>query len=450
MAKYEKHGNIYVGEQIRKDFMTTNKEGSSKGSLKNDPMESQFQKDREMSQKQIDNIYKNKRIAQNIIDIPAEDATREWIEFEDTAEEDELLSKLNDLNAQQAFQKVMEYERLTGDGFISLGASQNSVFNLDDPLDESALNDIKYLHPFSKKRVIDGVLDDDPFSEGYNRFVYYELEPLNKGTRLVHSSRVLHIQSRMFEGEKWGMPLMQGLKDPLTIMDSFAWSLGQIAYAMTFKVYKSPHVDFRNRDQAKSVAKEMESFFNTMSMAVIGDDESLTHESPGGSLPSIEAMTSFIWDYLSGAARMPKAHILGQQQGTITGGKYDSLNYYMRISGIQENYMRPLIERLVDLLYMAKDSGIGTGSVVDPTYIMKFKSLWKLDQKTDVEIRKLNAEIEKVKADTAKAYVDGMIYSPDEIRERFQDEKLMEKFDVDDMAEEARMAYEREVGGGSE
>lgn len=444
---YSKVGGVFVPDEIREDFMTTAQKESSKGKLGRDPMETQRQRKQEMGQEEIDNIYKNKRIAQNIIDIPAEDVTREWIDFEETDEKDEIIDKLNDLNAQQGIKEIMEYERLTGDGFCSIGVKQNSPFNLDEELDKEGLNDIKYLHAFSRKRVRDGMLDDDPFSESFNKFLYYELEPLQSGagTRLVHSSRILHMQTRVFEGEKWGMKLMQALKDPLTIIDNFAWSLGQIAYAMTFKVYKSPHVNFQNRSQAKAVSKEMEKFFNTMSMAVIGEDEELTHESPGASLPNLEAMSEFIWDYLAGAARMPKSHILGQQQGTITGGKYDSLNYYMRISGIQENYIRPLLERLVDLLYMADDSGVGEGQVDDPDYTLEFKPLWKLDQKTDAEIRKMNAEIEELKSRAAQRYVDSMIYSPDEIRDQEDDEKLFEKFDVDSIAEKVHKQYKEEV-----
>lgn len=427
MPKYEKQNGIYIPDEVRKDFMTTEKSGSSKGKVGEDPLKSQYQYNEVLKQREIDNIYKNKRIAQNIIDIPAEDATREWIEFEDTSEADKILGKLNDLDAQSAFQRMMEFERLTGDGFISLGCKQASNYDIDEPISDGTLKDIEYLHAFSRKKMVDALLDDDPFSESYNKFKYYELEPLDfqADTRLVHASRILHLQTRVFEGDEWGTPLMQTLYEPITILDSYAWSLGQLAYAMTFKVFKSDNVDMGNKQQAKNLASELEKFFNTMSLAVIGKDEELSHEGPSGSLPNLSDMSEFIWDYISGAARMPKSHILGQQQGTITGGQYDSLNYYMRISGLQENYVRPLLERLIDLLYKSDSSGVGSGSVEEPDYKLKFKPLWKLDKKTDAEIRELYAKIDE-------KYIKNGVLTSDEVREmRFGEEGFMDEMDID-------------------
>lgn len=430
MSTYEENNGIYIPKEnmgnSRLDFMQAEATGSSKGKSGRDPIISQSQQDELLEQDEIDNIYKHKRIAQNIIDIPAEDATREWIDFEDTNEKDEIIDKLNDLNAQSAFQKMMEFERLTGDGFISIGTNQGNGFDISQPLEDGQINNIDYIHPFSKKKVEDGVLDDDPFSPTFNKFQSYELEPLDEGTRTVHSSRMLHMQTRVFEGDKWGSALMQALYEPITILDNFAWSLGQIAYSMTFKVLKSKDINMKNKEQVQNVTEELEKFFNSMSLAVIGSDDELTHEGPSGSLPNIAAMSEFIWDFICGSARMPKAHILGQQQGTITGGEYDSLNYYMRISGIQENYIRPLLEYLINLLYKATDSGIGSGSVEEPEYTMTFNPLWKLDKKSDAEIRNINSKIDE-------RYMKYQVLSPDEVREnRFEKKGFTDELHLSD------------------
>jgi hypothetical protein len=427
VASYKKDKNLYIPDSIkakRNDFMTTMKEGSSKGKYNKDPLHSQYQQDNLLTQKEIDNMYKHKRIFQNIIEIPAEDATREWISFKNTQESEAILNKLNDLDAQPAFSKMIEYERLTGDGLISLGFSQESSFNLDEPINEEGLNDIDYIHPFSKKKIIDGLIDEDPFSPDFNKFMFYELAPTLEETRLVHSSRILHMQSRVFESEKWGMSLGIPLYEPILILDNIAWSLGQIAYAMTFKVLKSDDVNMNSREQVKAITEELESFFNSMSLAVIGKDEELTHESPGNNLPNISAMVEFVWDFLAGSARMPKSHMLGQQQGTITGGKFDSVNYYMRIAGIQEKYVRPLLERLITLLYKAENSGVGEGRVENPNFDMRFNSLWRLDDKTDMELRKIQAEIDE-------KYIKNMVLEPDEVREkRFGEEGFLDSMSI--------------------
>jgi len=427
LASYKKGKNLYIPDSIKenkKDFMTTMKEGSSKGKQNKDPLKSQYQQDDVLTQREIDNMYKHKRIFQNIIEIPAEDATREWIDFKSTPEAESILDKLNDLNAQSTFNKMIEYERLTGDGLISIGFNQENTFNLDEPLNEEGINNIDYIHPFSKKKILDGIMDEDPFSPDFNKFTYYELIPNDKDSRLVHSSRILHMQSRVFEGEQWGMSLGIPLYEPILILDNIAWSLGQIAYAMTFKVLKSDDVNMNSREQVKAITEELESFFNSMSLAVIGKDEELTHESPGNNLPNISAMVEFIWDFLAGSARMPKSHMLGQQQGAITGGKFDSINYYMRVAGIQENYVRPLLERLITLLYKAESSGIGEGRVENPNFNMIFNSLWRMDDKTDMELREMQSKIDE-------RYIKNMVLNPDEVREeRFGEEGFFDSMDV--------------------
>jgi len=431
MAHYVKNNDLYIPDNVqtsRKDFMQTEAAGSSKGVRGKDPLKSQYQYDEEITQQEIDNMYKHKRLFQNIIDIPAEDATREWISFEDTPEAEQILFKLNDLDAQSAFQRMIEYERLTGDGFISLGINQNVPYDIDEEIAEGSLNDIKYIHPFSKKRVMDGLVNDDPFSPDFNKFSYYELEPLNQGTRIVHASRIIHMQTRVFEGDTWGTSLGIPLYEPILILDNVAWSLGQIAYAMTFKVLKSDNINMKNREQVKSVSKELEKFFNTMSLAVIGKDEELTHEGPGVSLPNLPAMTEFVWDFLAGSARMPKSHILGQQQGTISGAEFDSLNYYMRIAGLQENHVRPHLERLIKMLYQAKDSGVGNGSVSDPKFKLKFDPLWKLDTQTDMKLREIQSKIDD-------RYIKNMVLNPDEVREkRFGKDGFLDEMDLERLA----------------
>lgn len=431
MAHYVKNNDLYIPDDVqskRTDFMQTQAAGSSKGVRGKDPLKTQYQYDEQITQREIDNMYKHKRLFQNIIDIPAEDATREWISFEDTPEAEDILYKLNDLDAQSAFQKMIEYERLTGDGFISLGINQNVPYDIDEEIVEGSLKDIKYIHPFSKKRVMDGIVDDDPFSPDFNKFSYYELEPLNQGTRVVHASRIIHLQTRVFEGDTWGTSLGIPLYEPILILDNVAWSLGQIAYAMTFKVLKSDNINMKNREQVKSVSQELEKFFNTMSLAVIGKDEELTHEGPGVSLPNLPAMTEFVWDFLAGSARMPKSHILGQQQGTISGAEFDSLNYYMRIAGLQENHVRPHLERLISMLYKSKDSGVGNGSVSEPKFKLKFNPLWKLDTQTDMELREIQSKIDE-------RYIKNMVLNPDEVREkRFGKDGFLDEMDLERLA----------------
>ena len=413
---------------IRQDFMTSGSSNSKKGTAQ-DPMMRQIQTDsRELSWKEIDNIYKHNRIAQNIIDIPAEDATREGWEItieDDNKQEDykqEVMNKLENLDDKQSIKKFMEYERLTGDGFIALGLSQTGAFNLEESYEDSEVKSLDYLNPFSRKFVQGASINNNPFDENFGEFESFRIDKETHDPVEVHSKRILHLQTREVEGEMWGIPLFLPLYDPLTIVDSTAWSLGQLVYSATFKVIKSPNVDITNFDKWVEACEKYDFEFNTLTTALLGEDDEMEFKGGGDAVPDIQALVEFAWEYLSGSARMPKSHMLGQQQGTITGGQFDSLNYYMRIAGIQENYIRPVIERIVELIIKSEETDIPE----DVDFSVKFNPLWRLDKKTDVEIRKKQAEIDKI-------YIEKGVQSPDDVSEnRFNENPIADALELDE------------------
>lgn len=427
--------------------MQSTNPNSSKGksrlvNSRGDPLTSQRpSQPKKLSDKEITNLYKTNRIFQNIIDVPAEDMTREWISFEETNKNTakDILNKLNDLDAKPKFNDMVQYERLRGDGFISLGVSQNSNYKLEETLKKSQLKDINYIHAFSRQKVSEADVVDNVFDENHGDIENYKIN-LDSSPTNVNHSRILHYQTRTVEDEIFGIPLIQSLYDPLTIFDNVAWSTGQVAYSLVFKVLKTNNIKLGNKEDYKKMQQWYEAEFNTNSLAIIGKEDELTHESPAGDLGVLENIYDFIWEYLAGSARMPKSHILGQQQGTITGGQFDTLNYYARIAGLQENFLRPLIERLINYLFWAKDSGIGPGKV-DPEgkYKMKFNPLWKLDKKTDAEIREIISKVDKT-------YIEAGVRTSDEVREeRFDENGLMDKLDSLDMDQDQWQELARRV-----
>lgn len=156
------------------------------------------------------------------------------------------------------------------------------------------------------------------------------------------------------------------------------------------------------------------------------------------------------WDYLAGAARMPKTVLKGQEAGTLTGAQYDVMNYYSRIASMQENSMRPQLEYLVRLLMWCEDE---CGGRIDPDSIewsIEFNPLWSVDSKTDAEIRKLTAESDKI-------YIESGVLDPSDVQEaRFGRFGVTEtsKFnadsatDIDKLAESVYKKYKENRADG--
>lgn len=404
---------IDQAKELRNDFM----QGNGKANHKDKLTRQIAGVGRKLSHDEITNLYGDSRIVQNIIDIPAEDMTRNWftLKMKDEKLARNIMSKLADLKAKKAFKEMFTYDRLCGDGFISLGVTQATKFELSDELPLDKLFTVDYLHAFSSQKVNEFLINEDVFDINYGQLEQLRINRASShGTQTqttessVHVSRLLHSQSRRTEGEAQGRSLLEPLYDILTVFDTSVWSVGQILHDFTFKVYKSKDIEDLSSQDKKELSMIMDFMFRTEALAMIAEGEELTKQ--GTSVSGIKDLLDFVWDLLAGAARMPKTVIKGQESGTITGAQYDVMNYYSRIVADQENEMKPHLEKLIRMLLMAEKE---LGGRIDPESLeweIQFNPLWNVDAKTDAEIRKIVAETDQI-------YLLNNIVTADELRE---------------------------------
>ena len=95
-------------------------------------------------------------MAKNIVDIPAEDLTRNgWsLKMEDDKVKALYESKLRQLKAKERLQQLFTYERLYGDGFVSIGTIEKREYSLSEPLDFENIKSVPYINAFSGKRLV--------------------------------------------------------------------------------------------------------------------------------------------------------------------------------------------------------------------------------------------------------------------------------------------------------
>src|SRR5699024_568835 len=259
---------------------------------------------------------------------------------------------------------------------------------------------IPYLNAFSGKKVSNRIINEDMFSPDYGQIESFEINRTqstgriqlldNMNDRTIHKSRVLHQQDLRFEDELEGTSLLENLYDILTVVDTSVWSVGQMLYDFVFKVFKSKDVANLSTNDRAMIAMNADYKFRTEALSIIDSDEDINKVAT--QVNGINNLLDFVWDYLAGAARMPKTVLKGQEGGSITGAQYDVMNYYSRITAMQENQLRPHLEYLMRLLFWASDE---CGGSIDPDsfeWSIEFNPLWNVDSKTDAEIRKLTAE----------------------------------------------------------
>ena len=401
------------------DFMESR---DGKGGAR-DPLTRQVTGSRKkLSPIELTNMYATNAMVQNIVDIPAEDLTRAGftLKMKDEKLKNAYESKLKQLRLKNTFKDLYAYDRLYGDGFISIGIVANSPFELSEPLDMADIKEIPYINAFSNQKVNNFFVNEDMFSSRFGKVEQFEVSRRSNATggdglgitediqEKVHYSRVIHQQSKRLEGEHLGLSLIESLSDILTVMDTSLWSVGQMLYDYVFKVFKSNDVADLSSEEKATLGMLMDYKFRTEAMAIIESDEELSKE--GTNTTGVDQLLTFVWDYLAGAVRMPKTVLKGQESGTITGAQYDVMNYYSRIAAIQENEMRPQIEYLMRCLMSAENE---CGGPIDPDeteWSIEFNPLWNVDAKTDAEIRKLTAE-------TDKMYIEQGVLEPEEVHE---------------------------------
>ncbi|WP_286676622.1 anti-CBASS protein Acb1 family protein [Peribacillus asahii] len=361
---------------------------------------------------ELNALYAENRIIQNVVDIPAEDMTRNW--FTLRCDNDELsrniMSKLADLNAKDVFKRMMAYERIQGDGFISLGVTQRSKFDLKQEMPDK-VKSVDYLHAFSSYKVSEFIMNEDVFDIHYGKLNSLVIDRSSKymmskvqGNAAVHTSRLLHARTRWLEGEVQGQSLIEAMNDVFKVFDTTLWSVGQILYDYTFKVYKSKDIDGMNSRDKQELSMLIDFMFRTEALALIANDEELTKQTTNVS--GIDQLIDFVWEVMAASARMPKSVLKGQESGTIAGAQYDVMNYYSRIAADQENVIKPLLERLIRLIMLSEEFNVDPESL---EWEIKFNPLWQVDSKTDAEIRKLIAETDQI-------YIVNGVHTVDEVR----------------------------------
>lgn len=406
--------SLDIAKEMRNDFMQGNGKANSKDKLTRQVAGIVHK----LTHDEITNLYGGSRIIQNIIDIPAEDMTRNWftLRMKDEKLARNIMSKLADLKTKKAFKEMFTYDRLRGDGFISLGVTQGSKFELSDELQIDKLYSVDYLHAFSSMKVNEFLINDDVFDIKYGQLEQLRINRVSSNgvqkqetESSVHITRLLHSQTRRMEGEAQGRSLLEPLYDILTVFDTSVWSVGQILHDFTFKVYKSKDIENLSSQDKRELSIIMDYMFRTEALAMIADDEDLTKQ--GSSVSGIKDLLDYVWDLLASAARMPKTVIKGQESGTIAGAQYDVMNYYSRIVADQESEMKPHLEKLIRMLLMAEKE---LGGRIDPESLeweIQFNPLWNVDAKTDAEIRKIVAETDQI-------YLLNNIVTEDELREK--------------------------------
>jgi uncharacterized protein len=369
---------------------------------------------------QIEAMYASSWLARKIVDVVAQDMTREWRTWQtDSAEDIYRLEKK--LKLRRKIKKAIILGRLYGGGAILMG---NGDENPEGPMDVSdiQIDGLKYLHVFSRHDLSPEGFVSDIADENYGRPEFYRISAgsswdqssRKEDSVRIHRSRFvlftgLEWPSLMFSRDlgEWGIPIYDSIVQAILNAEATPANAAALTEEAKVDVVKIPDLMSYLSDQ-ESTNRLVERFRiantlkSTVNMLILGGEETFERKQV-----SLAGYTELIQTHLqiaAGAADVPVTRLLGQSPaGMNATGESDLTNYYDKIRSHQQTDLIDEIERLDEALVRS-----ATGDYpVEVTY--EWNSLWQMDA-----VQK--ATVFKTKLDGVNVLNTMNLLAPEELR----------------------------------
>lgn len=359
---------------------------------------------------QIDNAYRSDWIARKIINVPVQDATREWRDWQADEQQIEKIEEVEkELDVQRKLVRAMRLGRLYGGGALILGVE--GAGNMTEELDLERVREgsLKFIHAVSRYEITAGQVNGDLQSELYGEPEYYERQAAvgaidGQPIFRIHPTRVIRFFGNEYPGndvagfDAWSDSVMETLADAIKQTGAVVGGISALVNEAKVDVIKVPNL-MRNLT-TKGYSDKLQQRFELANIAKSHTNTIMldTEEEWDRITTSFAALPDVLKVYLliaAGAADIPATRLIGQSaQGLNATGDGDLKNYYDRVRSDQTNELSPVLQRLDEVLIR---SALGTR---DPAIHYMWAPLYTLDetQKADLAAKKADTMTKDVAA----------------------------------------------------
>lgn len=368
----------------------------------------------ELSQGQLEYAYRGDWVARKCINIPANDATREWRAWQADEKQIEVLEEAERvLDVRGKLRRALVKSRLYGGAALVIGVNDGADPEMPLNLNAVKKDSLKFVHAVSRYEIQAAELERDLREPTFGQPKYYQRSMPDGRQLRLHPSRVVRllgneVPNEWQVAEGWGDSILQAVNDALQNVGLTTQAVATMVHEAKFDVIKVPKLAqaleteesttrLTERFQYANVAK---SIVNTI---IIDAEEEWQRVSTSfAGLPDILKLYIMI---ASGAVDIPTTRFLGQSpQGLSATGESDMRNYYDHVRSDQNNVLRPAIAQLDEVIIR---SALGDRPE-DVHY--EWNSLWQLD---DVQ----KAALAKSKADTFRIDLDSGLFGEETLRQ---------------------------------
>jgi len=332
------------------------------------------QHDRELQREQVEAVYRADGIGRRIVDLPAEEMTREWVSIQGDGGE-ERQQDLSDLQAKQRFNKALRWAGLYG-GAVMVMLIDDGVADLDQPLNENAIRGVNDLIVYDRWQTswTQQHISDDPSSRWFGRAEWLHIHPLYGMPYTVHRSRLL-----IFDGEDvpdrlrqqnngWGDSRLQPVFRALGRYGEAMGGTSSIIRDFILPVLSMKNLsDMIASGQEDVIRKRLEILGVSRSMlnVLLIDADEEGYEKKASAVSGIDKLLQELKHNLSACAGIPQTKLFGRApEGQNATGESDARNWYDQVAGEQEDKLLPNVRELVRLLDLA-DGGEPEDRVIE-------------------------------------------------------------------------------------
>ncbi len=377
----------------------------------------------------LTNAYRGSWLAKKIIDMPAEDMTRNWYKLSTTLSQ-RALQKLRDLEARHS----VKQELTNGIRWARLYGGCEVLMVVDDPLiDDLATPLIPELlskGSFHGLLVLDRTSGITPSEElvtdlddpDYDTPMYYTVDLTIDGvTEMVdiHHSRLLHFNGRelpsseLIKGDYWGASELEHIMDSLMRHENLCANIAQLVFQANVTTLKSGDImatmSMGTTEAKEGIARALE-FENKMMSSygtlLLGSDDTMENQQYNFTgLPEIYQQS--LLD-VAGAAEIPATKLYGRSpEGMNATGEADLRNYYDMISSLQERMLRPALEKLLPVM------AISCWGIVPKDMRIVFEPVMTMNAKEQMEMAEQHMR-------TIKMGIEAGVVTPEKAQEELK------------------------------
>ena len=345
-----------------------------------------------LTQYQIDSAYRASKILRKIVDMPAEDAGREWREWKASAEQiSDIEAEEKRLRVQKTVIEALRLARLRGGSAIYIGTGGQ---NPAKPLNPETIKKggVKFLTVFTRDQIVPGERETNPLEPGCGKPKRYTISAGKAASIIIHPSRLIIFkgddvpEGALGVDEFWGDSVVNSVLAGVTRLTATADNVASLVFEAKVDVFKVP--DLMTNLSAKGAAYE-KTVMDRFRLATIGKgvngtlllDAAEDYVQKSASFSTLPDIIKTFMMLVSSESEMPPTLLFGRMaSGLSDNGDDDTRAYYDRVKVFQTLDIEPEMSVFDECLIR---SALGNRP---EKIFFNWRPLWQLSEKDRAEI----------------------------------------------------------------